>query len=181
MKTFKEQTNSITISQTLAFIKKAHSGQMYGKDPYWIHPKAVADTGKKFFGSKFNKNAYIVALLHDVIEDTPYSDKDLLEMGYSKEIVDSVKLLSKDTGLDYDANIQRIIASGNTIAMMVKFCDNMMNYTGTKEGSKWTPEKIKHSTAKYKKSLESLAKKLNVSNDKLAPIHAEIEKRYNNK
>jgi len=178
LKTFKEQTNSITISQTLAFIKKAHSGQMYGKDPYWIHPKAVADTGKRFFGSQFTPDAYIVALLHDVIEDTPHDKDSLLGLGYSKDVITAVELLSKDKKLDYMSNIHRIISSGNKLAMMVKFADNFENYTGTKNGGRWTPEKIKHSTSKYRESITLLAKKLGVPDSKLAATHKEIEDRY---
>lgn len=46
-----------TIKQTVAFIKKAHSGQKYGTDPYWTHPFAVAENGRELFGSKFTDDA----------------------------------------------------------------------------------------------------------------------------
>lgn len=178
MKSFKEHSKIITVKDTLEFIKQAHAGQTYGNQPYWVHPKAVADTGKKFFGSKFTTKTYIIALLHDVIEDTKYDRAALKAMGYSEDILDAVNLLSKDKKLDYMSNIRKIISSGNKYAQMVKFADNYENYTGTKESGKWTPEKIKHSTAKYKESITLLAKKLGVPDSKLAATHKEIEDRY---
>jgi hypothetical protein len=33
----------MTVKDTLEFIKTAHAGQMYGSNPYWVHPKTVAD------------------------------------------------------------------------------------------------------------------------------------------
>lgn len=159
MKTYKEIVESnIPVNKTLSFIKKAHTGQKYGNDPYWTHPKAVADKGKEIFGSKFNNDAYTAALLHDTIEDTIYGEKELLETGYSERVLDAVLLVTKDKTLSYDGNIKKIIASGNRIAMMVKFADNYMNYTGDK--SSWPEEKRLKSQAKYKKSMQDLSKAL---------------------
>ena len=152
-------TESIIASKTLEFIKKAHAGQMYGKDiPYWKHPEAVMNTGKRIFGSKFDITAQTIALLHDVVEDTKYTEEDLKKMGYTDEDLAGVRLVTKDNSLSYDQNIQRIISSGNKRAMMVKFADNYENYTGDKSG--WTEEKRTKSQAKYKKSMQMLAAKL---------------------
>lgn len=151
---------SLNIQKVLEFIKVAHAKQKYGSDPYWTHPKAVADAGKKIFGSKFNNKAYIAALLHDVIEDTPYKEDELRKMGFDDEILDAVKLVTKDKSLSYADNIQRIISSGNKIAMMVKYADNYVNFTGDKSG--WDPEKRAASQAKYKKSIQTIGGKLGV-------------------
>jgi (p)ppGpp synthase/HD superfamily hydrolase len=166
MRTFSENlSEAVNASNTLAFIKKAHAGQKYGPQPYWTHPKKVADIGKEVFGSKFNNDAYVVALLHDVIEDTEYGETELLELGYTQEILDAVKLLTKDGSMNYNANIQRIISSGNKTAMMVKFADNYVNYTGDKSG--WDAARREKSQIKYKKSMQDLAAKLGVSSDKI--------------
>lgn len=148
---------------TLAFIKNAHMGQKYGSEPYWTHPKAVADLGKKVFGSKFTEIAYIAALLHDVVEDTNHGINELKNLGYSDEILSAVELLTKDNSLSYEANIKRIISSGNRIAMMVKYCDNNMNYHGDK--STWDEKRRIKSQTKYAKSLNTLGKKLGVKAD----------------
>lgn len=149
-----------TLKTTISFIKKAHAGQKYGSDPYWIHPLKVAETGKMIFGSKFDKTAYIAALLHDVIEDTKYDRTYLENMGYGTDVVDSVELLTKDKKLDYEANISRIIKSKNKTAMMVKFADNFENFTGDK--SHWDPKRAEKSQAKYLKSMQELAKVLGI-------------------
>jgi (p)ppGpp synthase/HD superfamily hydrolase len=154
---------SMNKQKALEFIKKAHAGQKYGSSPYWTHPKAVADAGKKIFGSKFDEKTYIAGLLHDVIEDTPYKEKELKELGFDDDILDAVKLLTKDKSMSYADNIQRIISSGNKRAMMVKYADNYINFTGDKSG--WDPEKKAASQAKYKKSIQIIGKNLGVKTD----------------
>jgi (p)ppGpp synthase/HD superfamily hydrolase len=166
MKTFKSLlSGSTNYTATLAFIKRAHGSQMYGSQPYWVHPVAVSDTGKKFFGSKFTEDAQLVSLMHDVVEDTHYRLEDLRALGYSDAVVEAVGLLTKDKNLSYEQNIQKIISSGNKLAMMVKFSDNYQNYTGDK--SSWPAEKSEKSQAKYKKSMEMLAAKLGLDKESL--------------
>lgn len=161
MKTFSEHLNeSLTAKTTLPFIKKAHAGQKYGSKPYWTHPKAVADKAKEIFGSKLGEIGYIVALLHDVPEDTKYGLAELKEMGYSQEVLDAVALVTKVKSMSYEDNINRIVQSGNRTAMMVKFADNFMNYTGDK--SSWDPKRAEKSQAKYMKSMQDLGSKLGV-------------------
>ena len=65
--------------------------------------------------------------------------------------------------MSYADNIQRIIQSGNKRAMMVKYADNYVNFTGDK--SAWDPEKKAASQAKYKKSIETIGGKLGVDVD----------------
>lgn len=158
----KEDTS---VKSTLEFIKKAHGTQMYGNQPYWKHPLAVMETGKKFFGSRFTTAAQQVALLHDVVEDTPHDRESLEKLGYSKEVLDAVDLVTKDKTLSYDGNIQRIISSGNKLAMMVKFSDNYENFTGDK--SHWPAEKAAKSQTKYKKSMQMLGSKLGIKEEEL--------------
>lgn len=166
MKTFRSFiSESMTTDKTLAFIKKAHDGQFYGSKPYWTHPKAVADAGKKIFGSRFNQTAYLASLLHDVIEDTPYTEADLKQMGFSSDVLAAVKLVTKDKSLTYAGNIEKIIKSGNKTAMMVKYADNYINFTGDK--SSWKPEKRAASQAKYKKSIQTIGKTLGVTSPEL--------------
>jgi len=152
--------NELDVSKTLNFIKKAHSTQQYGNKPYWNHPKSVAATGKKFFGAAFGPDAIKAAFLHDVVEDTPYTLQQLGKMGFTPEVVQAVQLLTKNKSLSYEDNIKNIIASGNKIAMMVKYADNYQNYTGDK--SSWDPKRAASSQKKYLASLNMLGSKLGV-------------------
>lgn len=155
------QLDELDVSKTLGFVKKAHTGQQYGDKPYWNHPKSVAATGKQFFGSKFGPDAIKVALLHDVVEDTPYKLEQLAKMGYSPMVVQAVQLLTKNKALSYADNIRAIINSGNRLAMMVKYADNYQNFTGDK--SSWDPARAAHSQKKYLASLNMLGDKLGIS------------------
>ena len=152
--------NELDVSKTLKFATKAHQGQQYGDKPYITHPRSVAATGKKFFGAAFTPDAIKVALLHDVVEDTPYKLNQLAKMGYSPEIVQAVQLLTKNKALSYADNIKAIIASGNKLAMMVKYADNYQNFTGDK--SSWDPARAAHSQKKYLASLDMLGDKLGI-------------------
>ena len=133
---------------------------MYGSMPYSSHPKQVANLGKKFFGTKFGPEAVKVALLHDVLEDTPYTPEQLAKKGFSDEVIEAVQLLTKNKALSYADNISNIINSGNPLAMMVKYCDNYMNYTGDK--SHWTAERAAASQKKYLASLNMLGDVLGI-------------------
>jgi len=68
----------------------------------------------------------IVALLHDLVEDTPVTLEDLEKEGFSKRIVTAVDLLTRYPNQTYEEYIQRMKAS--KLAMRVKlgdFQDNM--------------------------------------------------------
>lgn len=155
------QLDELNISQTLDFIKKAHGDQLYGKLPYWTHPRAVAMTGKKVFGSKFNSDAVKVAFLHDVVEDTSIGLDELAKLDFNPQVIQAVGLLTKDKTLAYSQNIERIISSGNPLAMMVKYADNYENFTGDK--SSWDPKRAASSQKKYLASLNMLGDKLGVA------------------
>ena len=158
-----EPIEEYSVRNTKKFIQRAHDieqGQSYGSQPYSSHPKAVANIGKKFFGTQFTPEAVKVALLHDVLEDTPYTPQQLAQKGFSKEVIKAVQLLTKDKNLSSADNIKNIINSGNKLAMMVKYSDNYMNYTGDK--SHWESERAKHSNKKYLASLNMLGDVLGI-------------------
>lgn len=154
------QLDELNIAQTLTFIKQAHGDQLYGKLPYWTHPRSVALTGKKIFGSKFNSDAVKTAFLHDVVEDTHIGLDELEKLDFSPQVIQAVGLLTKDKTLSYQQNIEKIINSGNPLAMMVKYADNYENYHGDK--SDWDPAKADRSQKKYLASLNMLGDKLGV-------------------
>ena len=161
------QLSELDVKSTLNFIKKAHADQLYGDKPYFTHPKAVAATGKKFFGSKFNNDAIKVAFLHDVVEDTNFSIEQLSKMGFTPEVVEAVSLLTKNKALSYADNIKNIINSGNRLAMMVKYADNYQNFTGDK--SDFDPDRADRLQKKYLSSLNMLGAKLGIAKHKTQP------------
>jgi (p)ppGpp synthase/HD superfamily hydrolase len=137
----------------LGFIESAHAGQLYGDQPYYTHPVAVAN-------NLINASVYeyIAALLHDVIEDTAFTEANLREL-FGDIVVDMVVLLTKDGTLNYRENIQRIIDSGNIGAMKVKLSDNEINITGDK--SKMDPNRAQKLNTRYAMSIDMLEAALN--------------------
>lgn len=98
--------------------KKAHAGQVdkAGND-YIDHPCAVAamvssDTDKA------------VAYLHDVVEDTDFTLRDLSNLFPSK-IVSAIDAITKRKGESYDDYLLRV--SQNSIAKRVKVADMKHN------------------------------------------------------
>ena len=64
------------------------------------------------------------AWLHDVVEDTGLSQKDLETMGYSAAIREAVDLLTHDRRThSYEMYLRRIIDSKNVMAITVKLAD----------------------------------------------------------
>lgn len=101
--------------KAMRFAYKAHKDQTdRGGIPYVFHPFTVASSMK-------DETSTIIALLHDVVEDTDYTFEDLKKEGFSDQVIDNLKLLTKETGEDYFNYINRISAS--PIAIQVKLAD----------------------------------------------------------
>jgi (p)ppGpp synthase/HD superfamily hydrolase len=63
----------------------------------------------------------MVALLHDVVEDTPYTLERLRELGYGEEVLGALERLTKAEGEDYAAFIERV--RPHPLARRVKLAD----------------------------------------------------------
>lgn len=66
-------------------------------------------------------NAKIVGVLHDILEDTDITKNDLLNYGFSEEIVIAVEILTKSKNQKYMNYIENI--KSNNIARKVKLID----------------------------------------------------------
>ena len=100
---------------------RAHSGQRdKGGQLYLYHPMAVM---KRV--DQENENQKIVALLHDVVEDSSLTLDDLRTRGFSEEVVEAVDALTRRKGETYREFILR--AKENKIARVVKIADLQEN------------------------------------------------------
>lgn len=106
-------TKMTKIAMKLCF--EAHKNQ---KDktglPYVFHPFHLAE-------QMSDEATTIVALLHDVVEDSDYTLEDLEKMGFGAEILDALRLLThlpEVPYMEYVANIKK-----NPIARTVKLAD----------------------------------------------------------
>jgi (p)ppGpp synthase/HD superfamily hydrolase len=108
-----------TLEDAIIFATEAHRGQVdRGGYPYILHPLRV-------MCSQWSDTERIIAVLHDVIEDTHYTFDDLRKLGYEDEIVEAVDCLTRRDDETYEEFIQRI--KPNSLARRVKLADLMDN------------------------------------------------------
>ena len=117
-----------TLDDTLALMRRAHAGQvdMAGR-PYHEHPERVLSRMLERWPDAmyYEKHA---ALLHDVLEDTDVSAKELRRLGYSPFDVEIVEALTKPAGdVPYLKWIQLLADSNFISALKVKWADNRDN------------------------------------------------------
>jgi len=117
--------------KVISFVLDAHKGQMRKSgDPYIVHPIAVA---KILASLKMNSAIIATGLLHDVVEDTKYSIKEIQEkFGLEiAEMVDSVTKISNiQKGIDRTAQTFRkflVYISKHPQVIAVKLADRLNN------------------------------------------------------
>lgn len=103
---------------------QAHMGQTDKVGlPYVFHPFHLAE-------QMTDEVTTTVALLHDVIEDTPYTIEDLQAMGFTPEVLEALLLLTHDPAVPYEEYLIPIKA--NPIARIVKLADLRHNSDPTR-------------------------------------------------
>ena len=105
--------------KALALCFDAHKNQ---KDksglPYVFHPFHLAE-------QMTTEEEIVVALLHDVVEDTDYTFADLENEGFGDSIIEALKLLTHQPDTDYMEYIRNI--KTNPLATAVKLADLQHN------------------------------------------------------
>lgn len=104
-----------TIETALQIAAAAHAGQRDKEGrPYILHPLRA-------MMSVEGDDAQIVAVLHDVIEDTPVTADDLRRAGFAEHVVAAVLCVTHDKSEPYADYVVR--CRGNEIARRVKLAD----------------------------------------------------------
>jgi (p)ppGpp synthase/HD superfamily hydrolase len=104
-----------TLEDAISLAVSAHKGQRdkVGQ-PYILHPLRV------MFRLESDE-ARIVAILHDVLEDTPITKERLRELGYAEHLITALDHLTHREGESYQDFITR--AAQDPIAKQVKLAD----------------------------------------------------------
>jgi (p)ppGpp synthase/HD superfamily hydrolase len=104
-----------SLEDAIDLATRSHRGQTdrYGA-PFILHPLRVmlrleADAER------------ITGVLHDIVEKTPITLKQLRTSGYSEEILTALDCLTRREGESYDAFVER--AAANPLATRVKLAD----------------------------------------------------------
>ena len=137
--------------------KYGHKGQSRESgERYFEHPKAVALILIQEL-KLLDPDAIIVALLHDLAEDSFLLDWMDLEMIFGGQIVCQVRALTKEPGKDY----LKYLLLSETSVLMVKLADRLHNLRTLGD---CRPEKrakqIKETREKYVRVIEELEKRL---------------------
>lgn len=118
----------ITIAEE--FAKKAHEGQKQATgEPYFEHPKAVAELLKKW---KQNEEVISAGYLHDVVEDCNVSLEELKEK-FGKKVaylVDGMSWVrSSDSSKDFDVTYRKFAtyAKKEPALVLIKLADMTSN------------------------------------------------------
>lgn len=134
------------LEKAIMLATEAHKGQKdKGGKCYILHALRVMLCFEK-------EEQQIVAVLHDVLEDTEINEEYLRNAGFSKNVVEAVVCLTKKQHENYFDYIERV--KQNDIARMVKLADlqDNMNLKRIKNITQKDIERIE----KYKKAKEIL-------------------------
>ena len=116
-----------TFEQTISLATMAHECQKdRAGQPYILHLLRV-------MLSMESEDERIVALLHDIVEDTEITFttfEKLADYGFSSEVIKAVKHLTKQPGEEYIDYIQRV--TKNPLAAKVKLADMRDNMDETR-------------------------------------------------
>ncbi len=116
--------------------------------PYVFHPFHVAE-------QMHDEKTTIVALLHDVVEDTSYTLQDLRAMGFNQEVLDAIALMTHDNNMPYMEYVAKI--RENPIARAVKLADLRHNSDLTRMDE--ITETVLKRVEKYKAAMQLLTEK----------------------
>ena len=135
------------LEAAVALATTAHAGQVdkLGAD-YILHPLGV-------MARVTGVDEKIVAVLHDVVEDTVVTLDDLRAQGFAEHIVRAVDAVTKRPGEPLAESMARVAA--DPLAMTVKFADLAHNANPARQAG-LPPETRARLTAKYQESARLL-------------------------
>ncbi len=113
--------------------------------PYVFHPLHLAE-------QMTDEATTVVALLHDVVEDTDITFEDLEKQGFGEEIISALRLLTHDKNTLYFEYVGEI--KKNKIATTVKLADLRHNSDLTRLSV--VDEKALKRKEKYEKAIKLL-------------------------
>lgn len=125
---------------------EAHKDQLDKSGmPYVFHPFHLAEQMQ-------TEETTVVALLHDLVEDTAYTIEDLISMGFDKNITDAIALMTHADDVEYMDYVSEI--KKNPIAKAVKLAD--LTHNSDLSRLDFVDEKALKRREKYLKAIELL-------------------------
>lgn len=107
------------LERAILIAQTAHAGQVdKAGQPYIEHPLAVMHQVE-------SPDAKIVAVLHDVVEDSEITIAYLAEQGFSEDVIAAIAAITKQDGESYEEYLDRVMS--NPLALRVKIADMTHN------------------------------------------------------
>lgn len=139
-----------TLERAIEIAASAHAGQLdKSGEPYIAHPLRVALP----FVRSGDETRAIIAVLHDVVEDSDWTFARLSDEGFGEDIIEAVNALTRPEGESYDVFVKR--AAANELARPVKLADLRDNLAATRM-AKLSAEDRERLLAKYAGALQTL-------------------------
>ena len=139
-----------TLEQAIELAVKHHKGQYdKGGKPYILHPL-------RLMMSVDTDDEKIVAVMHDLVEDTHITIAYLRSAGFSEKVLSALDCVTNRDNEDYESFIERI--AQNPLATKVKLADleDNMDLSRIPEPSKKDYKRIeKYKRAKTRLSLKT--------------------------
>ena len=104
----------MTIKASKLAYKMHHGKTDRAGVPYIFHPIHLAE-------QMIDEDTTIVALLHDIVEDTDLTIENISKLGFSRQVIEAIRLLTKDKNTPYFEYINSL--KYNNIARTVKIAD----------------------------------------------------------
>ena len=134
-----KEKNAKLLEKAVALAVKAHAGQRdKSGEPYICLPLRMMLQCQNF-------EEKLVSVLHDVVEDSDYTIKELRKEGYPEEVLIAVEHLSRRNDESYDEFIERAISNSLARKVKIKDLEDNMNLLRYAEIDEKTAEKL----AKY--------------------------------
>ena len=113
--------------------------------PYIYHPFYLATQME-------TEDSIIVALLHDVVEDSHYTFEEIESYGFSPSIITALRLLTHEDSEDYITYIHRV--KENELARIVKLAD--LKHNSDESRLSHMDDKVRERLNRYAESIKIL-------------------------
>jgi (p)ppGpp synthase/HD superfamily hydrolase len=139
----------IGVAEVEALARDAHEGQVDKIGvPYFEHVKSVA-----LALTPFGPEMVMAGLLHDIVEDTPWTLEGLRSAGVPEEVLQVVGAVTNRPGESYQEKVERIARDPK--ARLVKIADNAHNSRADR-AEHLSPEHRERLRLKYRKARKVL-------------------------
>lgn len=114
-----------TLEKAIQLAAKYHAGATdRAGQPYILHPLRVMSA----LGLGASNTRRMIAVMHDLLEDTPVTEEMLKHEGFSPEVINGVKLLTKTEDVVEDTYFLRIMDNPDARVVKLEDIKDNMDY-----------------------------------------------------